>query len=134
MADLVAACRNIDNTTYPYERVRFLRDMLIDLSEYRKQARGFGSPVGTAVNVLLGDASSVRYAQAMVGDPTDATVPFDPHAKIELTEGELDDLAERCIVVGPRRGVRGLVPSAPSNTATPGWCQPVVPTGTPWST
>ena len=48
--------------------------------------------------------SSVRYAQAMVGDPTDATVPFDPHASVELPEDELVDLAERCIVAGPLVG------------------------------
>ncbi|MGV0596777.1 hypothetical protein [Mycolicibacterium porcinum] len=99
--DLVAACRNIDHTVYPYERIRFLRDTLLDLSEYRKQARGFGSPVGTAVDVLFGSASDVRYARAMVGDPVDATTSYHPCAKSDLTEDELADLAERCIVTGP---------------------------------
>lgn len=102
--DLVAACRSVDHTIYPVERVKFLRDTLIDLSEYRKQARGYGSPVGTAVDVVLGNASSVRYAQAMVGNANDTSVPFDPRAEVGLTESELGDLAERCIVVGPPAG------------------------------
>lgn len=99
--DLVLACRNLDHTVYPYERIRFLRDTLIGLSEYRKQGLGFGSPVGTAVDVLMGDATSVRYAQGMVGDPIDTTAPYQPRAKADLTEDELADLAERCIVTGP---------------------------------
>jgi hypothetical protein len=102
--DLVAACRNVDHTTYPHERIALLRDTLIDMSEYRKQARGHGSPVSTAVDVLLGNASSVRYARAMVGDPVDTTTPFDPRAEVDLTEEELADLAERCIVELPLAG------------------------------
>jgi hypothetical protein len=102
--DLITACRDDDHTTYPYERIRFLRDTLIDLSGYRKQARGHGSPVSTAVDVLMGNATGVRHAQAIVGDPIDTTEPFDPQAKVGLTEDELADLSERCIVEGPPAG------------------------------
>ena len=79
--DLVTACRDIDHTRYPSERIAFLRDTLVGLSEYRKQDRGYWSPISTAVQVLLGNASSVRQAQAMVGDPVDES-PFDPDAAV----------------------------------------------------
>ncbi|WP_373235092.1 hypothetical protein [Mycobacterium marinum] len=102
--DLVTACRTVDHTLYPYERIRFLRDTLIGLSEYRRQGLGFGSPVRTAVDVLFGNASNVRYAKAMVGDPIDTTDPYDPRAKSGLTDDELADLAERCIVTGSLAG------------------------------
>lgn len=98
--DLVAACNNVDHTVYPYERIRYLRDTVIGLSEYRKQGRGFVSPVGSAVDVLFGTESGVRYARAMVGDPID-NGPYDPNADAGLTDDELADLAERCIVTGP---------------------------------
>lgn len=98
--DLVAGCGNVDHTVYPYERIRYMRDTVIGLSEYRKQGRGFGSPVGSAVDVLFGTESGVRYARAMVSDPID-NGPYDPNANAGLTDDELADLAERCIVTGP---------------------------------
>jgi hypothetical protein len=79
--DLVAACRNIDHVRYPSERIAFLRDTLVGLSEYRKQDRRYFSPILTAVDVLVGNPMSVRQAQAMVGDPVDTSTPFDPNAK-----------------------------------------------------
>lgn len=66
--DLVAGCQDIDHILYPSERIAFLRDTVVGLSEYRRQDRGYFSPVSTAVQVLMGDPSSVRQAQAMVGD------------------------------------------------------------------
>ncbi|TDZ77375.1 hypothetical protein DE4585_04769 [Mycobacteroides salmoniphilum] len=96
--DLVTACRTVDHTVYPYGRIRFLRDTLFDLSEHRKQGLGFGSPVQTAVDALFGDTSNVRYAQAMVGDPIDMTTPYDPRGKTDLTDDDLADLADRCLV------------------------------------
>ena len=99
--DLVAACRDIDHTKYPHERVAFLRDTLIGMSADRKQDRQYWSPVSIAVQVLLGNASSVRQAQAMVAAAIDTSTPFDPDASVNLTEDELADLAERCIVQPP---------------------------------
>ena len=102
--DLVAACRDIDHRKYPHERIALLRDTLIGLSAHRKQDRQFWSPVSIAVQVLLRNPSSVRQAQAMVGDAVDADIPFDPHAAVSLTEDELADHAERCIVHRPLKG------------------------------
>ena len=96
--DLVAACRDIYYTKYPHERIAFLRDTLIGLSAVRNQDRGFWSPVSTAVQVLLGNATSVRQAQAMVGDVADTRTPFDPQEAVSVTADELADLAYRCIV------------------------------------
>jgi hypothetical protein len=98
--DLVAACRDINYVLYPSERVAFLRDTLVGLSEYRKQDRRYFSPISTAVEVLIGDQTSVRQAQAMVGDPVD-NAPYDPHAEADLTEVERADLAARCILEWP---------------------------------
>ena len=102
--DLVAACRDTDHTRCPNERIAFLRDTLVGLYEYRKQDRGYWSPISTAVHVLLGDPSSVEQAQEMVGSPVDTTAPFDPHAEVDLTENERADLAAGCIVQLPVTG------------------------------
>ena len=102
--DLVSACRDTDHTRYPNERIAFLRDTLFGLNEYRKQDRGYWSPISTAVQVLLGNPTSVEQAQEMVGDNVDITSLIDPHAEIDLTEDELSDLAERCIVRLPVTG------------------------------
>lgn len=96
--DLVAACQDIDHVRYPSERIAFLRDTLVGLSDSRKQDRGFFSPMSTAVQVLIGNAMSVRQAQAMVGDPVDTSTPFDPNASVNLTEDERADLAARYIL------------------------------------
>jgi hypothetical protein len=75
----------------------------VGLSEYRKQDRRYFSPISTAVQVLVGNPTSVRQAQAMVGDPVDGA-PYDPQAQSALTEGERADLAARCIVERPPVG------------------------------
>jgi hypothetical protein len=98
--DLVAGCRDINHALYPSERIAFLRDTLVGLSEYRKQDRRYFSPISTAVQVLIGYQTSVRQAQAMVGDPVD-NAPYNPHAKADLTEAERADLAARCILERP---------------------------------
>lgn len=102
--DLVTACRDIDHTRYPHERVAFLRDNVVGLSEHRKQDRGHWDPISTAANVLVGYQGIVQMAQDMVGDPSDDTQPYDPQAKSTLTETELADLAERCVAVSPKTG------------------------------
>jgi hypothetical protein len=102
--DLVAGCREINHNLYPSERIAFLRDTLVGLSEYRRQDRRYFSPISTAVSVLIGYQSSVRQAQAMVGDPIDDAAPYDPQAKSDLTEAERDDLAARCIPERPPTG------------------------------
>ncbi|WP_458686364.1 hypothetical protein [Nocardia tengchongensis] len=102
--DLLAACRDINHARHPHEHVAYLRDTLIGLSELRNQDRQYWSPIRTAVNVLCGSPTSVRQAQAMAGDPVGATVQFDPNAAVGLTEDELIDLAERCIVELPLTG------------------------------
>jgi hypothetical protein len=102
--DLIAACRDTDHTRYPHERVAFLRDTVVALSEHRKQDRVHWDPIATAANVLVGYQGSVRLAQTMVGDPPDATAPRDPQAKSTLTAAELVDLGERCVVVPPATG------------------------------
>jgi hypothetical protein len=101
--DLVTACRDIDHGRYPSERIAFLRDTLVGLSEYRKQDRRFFSPISTAVQVLIGNQAYVRDAQAMVGDPVDEA-PYDPHEQSDLTEAERADLAARCILERPPAG------------------------------
>jgi hypothetical protein len=101
--DLVAACRDLNQVLYPSERIAFLRDTLVGLSEHRKQDRRYFSPISTAVQVLVGNPTSVRQAQAMVGDPVDS-VPYDPQAQSALTEAERADLAARCIVERPPAG------------------------------
>lgn len=80
-----------------------LRDTVVGLSEYRRQDRGYFSPLSTAVQVLMGYASSVQQAQAMVGDPVDPRLD-DPQARVNLTDSELADLAERCILKRPPTG------------------------------
>jgi hypothetical protein len=95
--DLVAGCQDINHVLYPSERIAFLRDTVVGLSEYRRQDRGYFSPLSTAVQVLMGYASSVQQAQAMVGDPVDPRLD-DPQARVNLTDSELADLAERCIL------------------------------------
>lgn len=90
--DLVTACHDIDHNRYPSERIAFLHDILMGLSEHRRQDRGYFSPVSTAVQVLFGNPSSVRQAQFMVGDPVDSA--YDPDAAVDLTEDQLADLAE----------------------------------------
>lgn len=102
--DLVAACRDTDHTRYPHERVAFLRDNVVGLSERRKQDRAHWDPISTAANVLVGYQGTVRLAQAMAGDPPDETQPYDPQAKSTLTEPELADLAERCAAMAPTTG------------------------------
>jgi hypothetical protein len=102
--DLVTACRGIDHTRYPHERVAFLRDNVVGLSEHRKQDRGHWDPISTAANVLVGYQGTVRMAQATVGDPADETQLYDPQAKSTLTEADLEDLAERCVAVSPKTG------------------------------
>jgi hypothetical protein len=99
--DLVAACQDIDHVRYPSERIAFLRDTLVGFSEHRKQDRRHFSPISTAVQVLIGNPMSVRQAQAMVGDPIDTSVPFDPRTPVGLTENERADLAARYILKRP---------------------------------
>jgi len=65
--DLVVGCRDLNHVLYPSERIAFLRDTLVGLSEYRRQDRRYFSPISTAVQVLIGYQGSVRQAQAMVG-------------------------------------------------------------------
>jgi hypothetical protein len=101
--DLVAGCRDLNHLLYPSERIAFLRDTLIGLSEYRRQDRRYFSPISIAVQVLIGYQGSVRQAQAMVGDPVD-TAPYDSQAKANLTEAELENLAARCILERPPTG------------------------------
>jgi hypothetical protein len=101
--DLVAGCQDINHVLYPSERIAFLRDTVLGLSEYRRQDRGYFSPLSTAVQVLMGDLSSVRQAPAMVGDPVDPR-PEDPQAGVNLTDGELAALSERCILERPPTG------------------------------
>ena len=101
--DLVAGCRDINHNLYPSERIAFLRDTLVGLSECRRQDRRYFSPLSTAVQVLIGYEGSVRQAQAMVGDPV-ATAPHSPQAKATLTEAELESLAARCILERPPTG------------------------------
>lgn len=101
--DLVAGCQDINHVLYPSERIAFLRDTVVGLSEYRRQDRGYSSPVSTAVQVLMGFASSVQRAQAMVGDPVDPRLD-DPQVRVNLTDIELADLAERCILKRPPTG------------------------------
>ncbi|WP_428340761.1 hypothetical protein [Mycobacterium sp.] len=98
--DLVAGCRDLNHVLYPSERIAFLRDTLVGLSEYRRQDRRYFSPISTAVQVLIGSEGSVRQAQAMVGDPV-ATAPYTPQAKAILTDAELESLAARCILERP---------------------------------
>ncbi|WP_286151313.1 MULTISPECIES: hypothetical protein [unclassified Mycobacterium] len=102
--DLLTACRDSDHIAYPHERVAFLRDTLTALSGHRKQDPGHWNSASSAANVLVGYQGSVWVAKAMVGDPPDATEPYDPQAKSTLTEAELADLAERCVVVSPATG------------------------------
>lgn len=102
--DLVTACRDSDHIRYPHERIAFLRDTVVALSEYRKQDQVHWNPISTAADVLVGYQGSVRLAQSMVGDPVDAAIPFNPQAKSTLTEAELADLADRCVVVPPATG------------------------------
>jgi hypothetical protein len=102
--DLVAACQDIDHVRYPSERIAFLRDSLVGLSEYRNQDRRYFSPISTAVQVLVGNQASVWEAQAMVGDPVDDEAPCDPNAKADLTEAERADLAARRILERPPTG------------------------------
>lgn len=105
-SDLVTACRDIDHKRYPSERVAFLRDTLMDINEHRNQSRGHWSPIATAVQVLFANPSSVLQAQEMVGDPVDPDDDgyYDPHAEVDLSQGELFDLAERCIIQRPKTG------------------------------
>lgn len=100
--DLVAGCQAIDHVLYPSERIAFLRDTVVGLSEYRRQDRGYFSQLSTAVQVLMGYASSVQQAQAMVGDTVDPSLD-DPQARINLTGSDLAELAERCILKRPRQ-------------------------------
>lgn len=102
--DLVAGCRDINHVLYPSERIAFLRDTLVGLSEYRRQDRRYFSPISTAVSVLIGYQGSVRQAQAMVGDPIDAAAAYNPQVKANLTDDELESLAARCILERPPTG------------------------------
>ncbi|MFC8525650.1 hypothetical protein [Nocardia sp. NPDC057227] len=99
--DLVQACRDIDYIKYPYERIAYLRDTLVGLSDLRRQGRWFWSPMSTAVNVLFGYVNSVRDAQIMVGDPVEPLSLADIRAPSTLSGNELADLAKRCIVATP---------------------------------
>lgn len=76
--DLVSACRDSDHTRYPHERVAFLRDTVVALSEHRKQDRVHWDPISAAANVLLGYQGSVQLAQTMVGDPRTRRCPTTP--------------------------------------------------------
>ncbi|KWX67598.1 hypothetical protein [Mycobacterium sp. NAZ190054] len=102
--DLVAACRDTDHIRYPHERVAFLRDNVVGLSEHRKQDRTHWDPISTAASVLVGYQGTVQLAQAMVGNQPDETQTHDPQAKSTLTEAELAHLAERCAAVSPTTG------------------------------
>lgn len=102
--DLVRACQDNDHTRYPSERIAFLRDTLVALSEYHKQDRRHFSPIETAVQVLAGNRFSVEHAQAMVGDPVDESTQVNPYAPSVLTEDERADLAARCVSDRPQVG------------------------------
>ncbi|WP_280297085.1 hypothetical protein [Nocardia abscessus] len=103
--DLVEACHDIDYAKYPQERVAYLRDTLVGLSDLRRQGRWFWSPMSTAVKVLFGYASSVRDAKRQLGDTVDPTTWADDIDKsTTLTDSELATLAERCIVQTPSTG------------------------------
>ncbi len=41
--DLVAGCRDLNHVLYPSERIAFLRDTLVGLSEYRRQDAGISA-------------------------------------------------------------------------------------------
>ncbi|WP_425005028.1 hypothetical protein [Mycolicibacterium sp. S3B2] len=101
--DLVAACRRPDHTRFPADRIAFLRDTLIGLIKYRNQDLHHTSPISTAVSVLHGGAGSVELAQEMVGDAVQAPTT-NPHNRSRLTDQQLADLAERCIVLPPPTG------------------------------
>ena len=101
--DLVAACRDVDHIDYPADRVAFLRDTLMGLVKYRNQDLQHWSPISTAVSVLHGSAGSVEIAHDMVDDTFQASFTH-PHARSELTDRQLADLAERCIVSPPSTG------------------------------
>lgn len=101
--DLVAGCQDINHVRYPSERIAFLRDTVVGLSEYRRQDRGYFSPLSSAVQVLMGHPSSVRQAQAMVGDPIDPHSE-NPQARANFTARALAALAERCILERPPTG------------------------------
>lgn len=101
--DLVAGCQDINHVLYPSERIAFLRDTVVGISEYRRQDRGYFSPLSTAVQVLMGYASGVQQAKAMVGDPVDPGLD-DPQTRVNLTDSELADLAEACILKRPPTG------------------------------
>lgn len=101
--DLVAGCKDVDHVRHPSERIAFLRDTVVGLSDYRRQDHGHFSPLSTAVQVLMGHRIIVQQAQAMVGDAVDPRLD-DPRARVDLTEGELAELAERCILEDPPTG------------------------------
>ena len=102
--DLVGACRDTDHIRYPHERVAFLRDTVVALSEYRKQGRGFWAPISKAANVLGAYQGSVWTAQLMIGEPQELTVPFNPQERSTLSSADLEDLAERCLLAAPAAG------------------------------
>lgn len=101
--DLVAACRKLNHTRFPADRIAFLRDTLMGLIKYRNQDLNHWNPISTAVSVLHGGASSVELAQEMVGDAVQAPTT-NPHARSRLSDQQLADLAERCIVLPPSTG------------------------------
>ncbi len=58
--DLVAACRRLDHTRFPADRIAFLRDTLVGLIKYRNQDLHHWSPISTAVSVLHGGGGQRR--------------------------------------------------------------------------
>lgn len=101
--DLIAACKNPDHTTFPAERVKYLRDTVFALCHRRKQDRGAFGQLRTAFDVLLGSDRTVRSAQRDLGndvEPSDLEIGADS----PLTSVELQSLSERCIVAPTRTG------------------------------
>lgn len=95
--DLIAACKNLDHTTFPVERVKYLRDTVFALCHRRKQDRGSFGQLRMALDVLLGSDHTVRRAQRDLGvdvEPSDLEIGADS----PLTSVELQSLSERCIV------------------------------------
>lgn len=94
--DLIAACKNVDHTTFPVERVKYLRDNVFALCGRRRQDPGSFGPLQTAYEVLLGFDHTVRRAQSVLGDVLGPPEP-DVHSASPLTSDELERLSERSI-------------------------------------
>lgn len=95
--DLVAACKTVDHTVFPVERVKYLRDNVFALCRRRKQDPGAFGPIDTAYEVLLGSDRTVRRAQSILGDALNTPEPG-VSSDSSLSLVELETLAARSIV------------------------------------